>query len=77
MLSVGIKLVGPGLLVNGPGMVVRQALIDAGYSVACDDWPGLDQAQEAGITAAQVIANKERNADIQIDMQVTACPWGG
>ena len=73
--DVYIKIVGPGLVVNSPGIVVKEALESLGFSVQCEDWDGLDQAHCRTMSA--ISDYRERNQMMKIQIKVVACPWGG
>jgi len=74
-----ITISGPGLVVNGPALIIIQALKNAGYKVNYDNWHGLDQWQKIMTTKEMLDKAKVHNSacDWTIDITVDPLPWGG
>ncbi len=75
MSDVKIRIIGPGLVVNGPALIVLKALKDAGYKIDCEDWDGLKQwtgTDAQNLTFAASVAS-----GMSINVSVEPYPWGG
>jgi hypothetical protein len=70
-----IKIIGPGLVVNGPGVVIRNALVAAGYQVQLAEWIGLDQWPGTWEERQKIAAQLQRG--MKVELIVDPLPWGG
>jgi hypothetical protein len=75
MSDIVIKITGPGLVVNGPSIIVLKALRDIGFKVECEDWRGKDQWQRTEIENLEFI--KSIANQIKVKVNVNPVPWGG
>lgn len=72
-----INIIGPGLLVNGPALIVLQALRECGFNVECEDWAGLNQWQVGQEITPPIAEHIIKHNDIDIKVVVKPQPWGG
>jgi hypothetical protein len=75
MIKSSIKITGPGLCINGPALVVIEALRKAGYIVQFEEWDGLDQWDAKD--RQESINGTETIVPYKIDVEVRPQPWGG
>jgi hypothetical protein len=69
-----IDVTGPGLVVNGPAIVLIKALKDIGFEVEYEDWLGKDQYDE---TQEEILNNVKSYAkSAKIKVIVHPQPWG-
>lgn len=73
-IIVNVSVDGPGLVVNGPALVIRKALLDAGYSVDIPDWPGLEQWPQDYDGWSELSKTQQ---SLTIKVEVSPQPWGG
>lgn len=78
MLRVDVDIIGPGLVVNGPALLILRGLRDLGYKVECQEWLGFDQWKD-GSKSNQELEDfaKKRATDITVRVNVKPMPWGG
>lgn len=79
MINFQLKLIGPGLCVNGPAAIIYHALKEAGYEVDLEEFPGQFQYTKPEEWPQRELDDIPRIKALgagHVLFDVDACPWG-